>query len=339
MDAAGPVDVVGEGRASFLRPRSALRRRGLGRVTVVLAAVPFLVAALTSSLRVREPLVSLAAAETIVFVPLPDGIGLCRGQPAASRVALAAGRDGKPGGRPVLDGEAPPSDDGEGAVKLKPGQETHDMQLDRVEKRTQWLRSLKGKFVPWGPKPWDKPRFTKVCIQSRLQAKQAANTKILNQVVEEIRRISGKQPYITKARVNVAALQWRKGMQCGVAVTLKGDKMMDFLNRLNTLILPRVRDFEGLWPTSVDNWGNFWMGFENQEPFKELDALVDSRELVHGFDVGIINNCFTQADGLKLMKDYGFPFGDPRPPKVKPEPLWMANSKKAKKKAAARKKR
>merc|ERR1719356_2409522 len=93
--------------------------------------------------------------------------------------------------------------------------------------------------------------------------------------------------------------------------------MMDFLTRLNTLVLPRVRDFEGLFPTSVDNYGNFHMTLENQEPFKELDELIDSREVVHGFYIDIVNNCFTQPDGLKLMKDFGFPFGDPRPKRVR----------------------
>merc|ERR1719277_1450980 len=157
----------------------------------------------------------------------------------------------------------------------------------------------------------------------------------MNQVTEELRRISGKHPYVVLAKQNIAALGWRVGYPCGVAVRLYGPKMYDFLNRLNTLILPRVRDFEGLFPTSVNRDGNFAMRFESQEPFKELDELIDSREVVHGFDVQIINNCMTQPDGLQLMKDFGFPFGDPRPPKVKPEmPMWMiqkqAKDKKAK---------
>eukprot|EP00415_Alexandrium_ostenfeldii_P002216 UN2216 len=123
-------------------------------------------------------------------------------------------------------------------------------------------------------------------------------------------------PFVVKAKHDVNAFGWRKGANCGVAVNLRGPLMLDFLHRLNTIILPRIRDFEGLYPNSFDNYGNFWMGFANQEPFRELDELIDSRELVHGFDLGIMNNCLTQPDGLALMEKFGFPFGDPRPSKA-----------------------
>lgn len=200
--------------------------------------------------------------------------------------------------------------------------ETVSMMYERVAAKKALLKKTKGKFVPYGPKPWDKPQFTKVCIQTRLKVKQAGNTKILNQVVEEIRRLSGKHPYVVKAKHNVASFGWRVGYPCGVAVTLQGRLMLDFLARLNTVILPRIRDFEGLYPNSVDKFGNFWMAFDNQEPFRELDALIDERELVHGFDVGIMNNCLTQPDGLQLMKDYGFPFGEPKARKAKKKRLF-----------------
>merc|ERR1711879_542232 len=105
-------------------------------------------------------------------------------------------------------------------------------------------------------------------------------------------------------------------MPCGAMVVLRGQLMKDFLTRLNTVVLPRVRDFEGLYPNNVDNYGNFNMFINSQDSFKELDAMIDDRVLSHGFSVNIVNNCFTQPDGLKLMKDFGFPFGDPKP--VKP---------------------
>lgn len=213
-----------------------------------------------------------------------------------------------------MDEEAAPVE--ETKVKLRKGEETEEMQFDRVAKRTKWLKSLKGKFVPVGPKPWEKHRFTKVVIQVRLKAKQAANTKIINQVVEELRRVSGMHPRIIKAKHDVANFGWRKGAVCGACVVLFGPKMYDFLERLNTIVLPRIRDFEGLVPNSFDGYGNFWMGFENQDAFRELDELTDTRELVHGFDLGIVNSCETQPDGLALMKAYGFPFGDPRAPKA-----------------------
>jgi large subunit ribosomal protein L5 len=227
-----------------------------------------------------------------------------------SPVVRLAGYEAKPGKKPVLDEDEQPSE--EKKSKLMPGEETVTMQYGRVEAYRQWLCQRKGKHVPYGAKPWDKPRFKKVCLQVRLKAKQASNTKIINQVVEELRRVSGMHPRLTRAKESINAFGWRKGDVCGAAVTIYGPKMYDFLERLNTIILPRIRDFEGLHPSSFDNRGNFWMGFENQEAFKELDELIDSREIVHGFDLGILNNCLTQPDGLKLMKDFGFPFGDPR---------------------------
>ncbi|CAJ1444965.1 unnamed protein product [Effrenium voratum] len=155
----------------------------------------------------------------------------------------------------------------------------------------------------------------------------------MNQIVEELRRITGHHPTIVYSKQNIALFGVRQGDPVGAKVNLEGQLMKDFLQRLNTIILPRVRDFEGLFPNSFDNNGNFWFSLPSQEPFKELDDLVDSRELVHGFQIGILNNCFSQPDALKLMKDFGFPFGDPRPPKV---PVvrdpWARYKKKDKKK-------
>lgn len=272
-----------------------------------------------------------SATESAAFaIMMPADLGIhCPQSPGErrARVALHAGSEGNPGQKPELDGAPLPVKKARGPPHRK-GYVSSKRQKMLVGKKVQFLKSLKGKFVPWGPKPWDKPRFTKVCIQTRLKSKQAANSKIINQVVEELRRISGMHPWVVKARHNVAAFGWRKGYPCGVAVSLRGPLMYDFLHRLNTIILPRIRDFEGLIPNSFDNFGNFWMGFENQESFRELDDMIDSRAIVHGFDVGILNNCFTQPAGLALMKKFGFPFGEPRtpkPPKEKKSYVKMRN--------------
>jgi len=267
------------------------------------------------------PLASAQSSDLLFVVPVSTGeLGLLQRScgRAESPITRYAGGAAKPGGKPAGDEEAPKVRFKK--VKLRPGEETERMQYNRVSKRAKWLKSLKGKFVPVGPKPWEKHRFTKVVIQVRLKAKQAANTKIINQVVEELRRITGMHPRIVKAKHDVANFGWRKGAICGSCVSLFGPKMYDFLERLNTIILPRVRDFDGLIPNSFDGRGNFWMGFENQDAFRELDELTDTRELVHGFDLGIVNSCETQPDGLALMKAYGFPFGNRRQrkaPKVK----------------------
>jgi len=308
----------------FRQPRVPRRRlaRTLGLTAAGLAVAPFIAAALQGigapSFGSLSPVARPAA-----FASGVDP-SVLRRPGASSRAVLvkrAAGSEGNPGGKPQLAGEEELAETKERKKDTidERGWSARSLQRqeDRVAKRAKWLRTLKGKYTPYGPKPWDKHQFMQVSIQTRLKAKQAANTKILNQCVEELRRISGMHPKVVKARSNVAAFGWRVGYPCGVAVNLKGQLMYDFLNRLNTIVLPRVRDFEGLYPSSFDNYGNFWMGFDSQEPFRELDELIDTRELVHGFDVGIINNCLTQPDGLKLMKDFGFPFGDPRPRKIK----------------------
>ncbi|CAE8619892.1 unnamed protein product [Polarella glacialis] len=259
-----------------------------------------------------------ATSELAFVLPLASGqygILQCPSVRSSSQVARLAGYDAVPGGKPVADEDEVPME--QKKVRLRPGEETESMQFDRVAKKIRWLKQLKGKFVPVGAKPWNKHAFTKVCMQVRLMPKQAANTKIINQVTEELRRITGMHPRVVKAKHNVAKLGWRIGDNCGVAVSLFGPKMYDFLERMNTIILPRVRDFEGIYPNSIDNFGNFWMSLDSQEPFKELDELIDQRELVHSFDIGILNNCMTQPDGLALMQGYGFPFGETRPRKVK----------------------
>lgn len=184
-----------------------------------------------------------------------------------------------------------------------------------LDERAAKLKKLKGKFVPWGPKPWDEHHFTKVSLSVRLLSKQAQNTRIVNQCIEEVRRISGMHPKIVLAKKNIAELNWREGMKCGVKANINGPRMYDFLNRLNTIILPRVRDFEGLNPNSFNRCGDFAMGFTSQDPFKELDSMIDEREITHGFGLRIVNNCMTKEDGIALFKKFGFPIGDPQPRK------------------------
>ncbi|CAK9052734.1 50S ribosomal protein L5 [Durusdinium trenchii] len=130
-------------------------------------------------------------------------------------------------------------------VKIGKNKYTIGMQGSRKEEKTRWLRSLKGKFVYRGPKPYDPDRFTKVSISITLDPKQASNTKIMNQVIEEARRISGQHPSVITFNTNDAQQGIRKGDKCGVKVNLEGQLMQDFLYRLNTIVLPRVRDFQG----------------------------------------------------------------------------------------------
>merc|ERR1719499_858652 len=143
--------------------------------------------------------------------------------------------------------------------------------------------------------------------------KAGGKRKIMGQVIEELRRISAKHPKILFSDQNDIIRGTRIGDRIGATVSLTGRQMREFLERFNTIILPRIRDFEGLNPYSLNRNGNFLMKIYNQEPFPELDEIIDQREIIHGFLVGINNNCLTQPDGLNLMKSYGFPFGDFKP--------------------------
>ncbi|CAE7757710.1 rpl5 [Symbiodinium pilosum] len=255
------------------------------------------------------------AGPRLFVAPQPEMLGIPR-QGLEARGDAVIMCAAKPGGPPVdVTKEAMPAS----TIKVRTGKGelTVDQQMDRKERVSRWLRSLKGKFVYKGPKPYDVDQFIKVNIAVPLAPKQASNTKIMNQVVEELRRISGVHPVATYFKANNADLGYRVGDPSGAKVNLRGHLMQDFLQRLNTIVLPRVRDFEGLDPTSFNRNANYWMHLPSQEPFNELDELVDSREVVHGFNIRILNNCFTQPDALKLMQEFGFPFGDPKPKREK----------------------
>lgn len=191
----------------------------------------------------------------------------------------------------------------------------NDMEQIKLRKTAKWLRQVYGKFWYIGPKPHDKHVFKLVSISVKLEPKQAANTKLMKQVAEELRLITGKLPEQTYAKMNDAKKGVRIGMPVGMKVNLKSKLMMDFLERLNTIVLPRVREFEGLYPNSMNKDGDFGLRIPNQEPFRELDDMIDDRELVHPFNIIIRTTTMTQPDGIALMKNYGFPFGDPRPPR------------------------
>lgn len=323
------------GTPALRQPRLRNRRvakNTLGLAALVLAVAPFVTGLLSGARVLRGAPAPLAEADGLTLV-IPFGSNaawICQNSPrASSRIARAAGYDEKPGGRP--DG---PDEDGEDAfvtTKEKPVL-LEDMQKESLKLYQKWLGSLKGKCVPVGPKPWDKHKFRKVIINVQLEPAQAGNTKIMNQCIEELRRITGVHPRITKMPTNNAVLGWREGMPSGVSVQVYGDLMYDFLRRFNMIVLPRIRDFEGLFPTSITENGDFWMDVKTQEPFKELDEMMDQREIVHDFSVGIVNNCFTRADGLGLMKDYGFPFGDPRPKKARVFQTGVRRAKKKKRK-------
>jgi len=316
--------------ATALRHPRERMTRSVGRILTIAGLALFV--GYSGGFGASAPPSPLLGPEIAFVVSVPNTQGRCD-----SPLMLHADKVGgvvyeaTPGGAPA-DPDAEDSPDAESKVELKFGEETVREQYGRLESYTRKLKNIKGKFWFKGAKPWDVHQFTKVCITVYLDPKQAANSKIMAQVIEELRRISAKHPKIITSLVNDMVRGTREGDRIGATVSLTGRLMQEFLERYNTIVLPRIRDFEGLNAYALDKRGDFLMTIHNQEPFPELDEIIDQREIIHSFLVRINNNCLTQPDGLNLMKSYGFPFGDfKRRERKEAVPAW--------KKLAAAKKR
>jgi large subunit ribosomal protein L5 len=124
--------------------------------------------------------------------------------------------------------------------------------------------------------------------------------------VNELGQIAGQKPVITKAKKSIAAFKLREGMSIGTMVTLRGDRMYEFLDRLMNVALPRVRDFRGVSSKSFDGRGNYTLGIKDQLIFPEID--YNKVEKVKGMNISIITTAKTDAEGLSLLKQMGMPF-------------------------------
>ncbi|MBI5037259.1 MAG: 50S ribosomal protein L5 [Candidatus Kerfeldbacteria bacterium] len=149
------------------------------------------------------------------------------------------------------------------------------------------------------------PRVTKVTLNSGT-GKALVNEKLLEVVVNTLTRISGQRPIRTKARQSISAFKIREGLVVGVAVTLRGKRMYHFLEKLINIALPRVRDFQGIDPKSVDPSGNLTIGFKEHTVFPEIRS--DEVESIHGLQVIITTSAKTKAEGLALLTAMGIPF-------------------------------
>ena len=132
------------------------------------------------------------------------------------------------------------------------------------------------------------------------------NPKGLDSALEELSIISGQKPVVTVARHSVANFKVREGMKIGAKVTLRGDRMYEFVDKLISIAIPRVRDFRGLSPKSFDGRGNFAMGFKEQLVFPEID--YDKVEKVRGMDIIIVTTANTDEEARELLSFMGMPF-------------------------------
>ena len=149
------------------------------------------------------------------------------------------------------------------------------------------------------------PRLDKISINIGL-GEATQNAKLIDGAVNELTQIAGQKPIITKAKKSIAAFKLREGMPIGCAVTLRGDRMYEFFDRLVNVALPRVRDFRGVSSKSFDGRGNYTLGVKDQLIFPEIDyAKVDKTK---GMNVTITTTARTDAEGVALLKNMGMPF-------------------------------
>lgn len=153
--------------------------------------------------------------------------------------------------------------------------------------------------------PMQVPRLTKVVVNMGL-GEAVQNARIVDAAVEDLRKLSGQQPVVTKARKSIASFKLREGMPIGCMVTLRGDRMWDFVERLFYLALPSVRDFRGLSEKAFDGRGNYTLGVKEQIIFPEID--YDKVDKVRGMNITFVTTAESDEEGRSLMRHLGLPF-------------------------------
>lgn len=151
------------------------------------------------------------------------------------------------------------------------------------------------------------PKIVKVTLNRGL-GEAATNAKALESSLTEIGLIAGQKPVVTRAKKAIAGFKIREGMPVGIMVTLRGDRMYAFLDRLINLALPRIRDFRGISPKSFDGRGNYSLGVREQLIFPEIE--YDKIDQIRGMDISIITTAKTDEEGRALLKAFGMPFRD-----------------------------
>jgi large subunit ribosomal protein L5 len=149
------------------------------------------------------------------------------------------------------------------------------------------------------------PRLEKVVINMGM-GDATQNAKILDPAVAELTQISGQRPVVTKAKKSIAAFKVREGMPIGVMVTLRGDRMYEFLDRFITIVLPRVRDFKGVSTKSFDGRGNYTIGLQDQLIFPEIDYA--KAEKLKGMNVTVVTTAKSDDHARALLRGLGLPF-------------------------------
>ena len=181
--------------------------------------------------------------------------------------------------------------------------ETREIPRLKQRYREEILPALKSEFEI--ANVMQVPGLTKIVVNMGV-GEAARDSKLIEGAVKDLTAITGQKPQVTKARKSIAQFKLREGMPIGAHVTLRGDRMWEFLDRLLSLALPRIRDFRGLSPKQFDGRGNYTFGLTEQVMFHEIDQ--DRVDRSRGMDITVVTTATNDDEGRALLKQLGFPF-------------------------------
>jgi large subunit ribosomal protein L5 len=173
----------------------------------------------------------------------------------------------------------------------------------KLRYREEIVPALREEFAY--PNIMQVPGLTKIVVNMGV-GDAAKDSKLMDGAVRDLATVTGQRPTVTKARKSIAQFKLREGMPIGAHVTLRGDRMWEFLDRLLSLALPRIRDFRGLSPRQFDGSGNYTFGLNEQSMFHEIDQ--DKIDRVRGMDITVVTTAKTDDEGRALLRLLGFPF-------------------------------
>lgn len=150
------------------------------------------------------------------------------------------------------------------------------------------------------------PKVEKIVLNMGVGREAQTNSKVFDQAAMELSTVTGQKTVVTKAKKSIAAFKLRTGMPVGVSVTLRGDRMFEFLDRFINAVLPRVRDFRGVSPRAFDGRGNYTVGIKDQLIFPEID--FNKVDKTRGMNISIVTTARTDEEGRALLKEFGMPF-------------------------------
>jgi len=177
--------------------------------------------------------------------------------------------------------------------------------------KDQYLKEIRPALIErFGySSPMQAPKIEKITVNMGVgDAKQ--DSRVLQEATTQLARIAGQQPSVRRARKSIAAFKLREGMAVGVSVTLRGERAYEFLDRLLSIAIPRIRDFRGLSPRAFDGRGNYNMGVKEQIIFPEID--YDKVDQVRGLDIAITTSARTDEESFALLEMFGMPFSRDR---------------------------